>query len=259
MIPVYVINLRRSADRRVFMLNELARAGVEARFLGAADGSRFQSRCKSSASALSKAEFALVASHRMAWRRLLSSTADHAVVLEDDVYLGEGFRKFLDLDFTQTPFHALKLETWNSLVWVSRKSQPICGRQLHLLGYEHFGAAAYIISREGAGKLLTKTKPIIEPVDVTLFGGPSVSKRELTILQLIPAIAIQECNRGELAFGPKLASTLHDGRLKMKIAARARKPRGYARVRREVMRIWGQLSRWVMLSPTMRRRVIDWK
>ena len=38
MIPVYVINLKRSPERRAFMSKSLARAGVDPTFVTAVDG-----------------------------------------------------------------------------------------------------------------------------------------------------------------------------------------------------------------------------
>ena len=259
LIAVYVINLKRSFDRRVWMQSELSRAVIGAEFLTAADGRRFQTRCNEKSAVLSREEVALVISHRMAWRRLLSSAAAHAVVLEDDVHLGAGFREFLTADFSRYQFDAIKLETWNSKAWISRRGQPVCGRKLHRLGYEHFGAAAYVVSRAGAEKLLNATRPIVEPVDVTLFGGRALFNKELSVLQLVPAIAIQDSSHPNSTAKRNLASTLHQDRARLKAEMKARKPRGYLRLKREALRVSGQIRRWVTMFPTMRRSKISWE
>jgi glycosyl transferase family 25 len=259
LIQVYVINLKRSADRRAWMQSELGRVGVGAEFLAAADGRRFQARCNAKNGLLSKQEVALVISHRRAWRKLLSSGAAHAVVLEDDVHLGAGFADFLAVDFSRYAFDAIKLETWNSRVWISRRGKPIGRRRLHRLGYEHFGAAAYVVSRAGAHKLLSATRPIVEPVDVTLFGGPALFSKQISVLQLVPAIAIQDCSHPNSTSKRNLASTLHEDRARIKAEVKSRKPRGFLRLEREVLRVSGQIRRWVTLSPTMRRSKISWE
>lgn len=258
-IPIYVINLKRSLDRRVWMRAELARAGVEAEFLAAADGQRSLALFARAQGSLSKEEAALVMSHRRAWRRLLSGGAGSAVVLEDDVHLGVGFSDFLQLDFSQYAFDAIKLEKWSSPVWISRKKLPVLGRSLHKLGYEHFGAAAYIVSRAGAAKLLRATQPIVEPVDVTLFGKRAMFNRELDVLQLAPALVIQDALHPDSAARRHFGSTLHEERAQLKALVKARKPRGLGRLKREVARLSDQFSRWIRLSPTMRRSTIDWR
>lgn len=259
LIPIYVINLKRSGERRAWMQSELARSGVGAEFLAAADGRRFQARCAQTTGALSKEEVALVISHRMAWRKLLSGPASHAVVLEDDVHLGANFRDLLEFDFSLCSFDMIKLERWSSPVWISRQGVPVCGRKLHRLGYEHFGSAGYVIGRAAAGKVLAATKPIVEPVDVTLFGGRAMLRNELRVLQLVPAIAIQDCNRPEAAARQNLHSILHEDRTRAKIEARLRKPRGYLRIKRETLRVLRQIWRWTVLLPTMRNSAIPWE
>ena len=259
MIPVYVINLKRSPERRAFMEGVLAGAGIDGAFVAAADGRRFPALCGIEAGGLSREEVALVISHRRAWRRLLQSGAPLALVLEDDVHLGADARAFLDLDFSGFDFDVVKLETWTSKTWISRAGRPAAGRKLHRLGYEHFGAAAYLIRREAAARLLRATRRIVEPVDVTLFGGRALFSGEVKALQLVPALAIQDCSHPAAADRRNLASTLHADRARLKAVSKANKPRGWPRVRREVLRVTGQVWRVLTLSPTMRRAAIPWR
>ena len=117
MIPVYVINLQRSVERRAWMEKELAGAAVEAEFIAAVDGRRFGPACKSSSArrnpvrAISAPEAAVTLSHRKAWRMFLRSGAPFAVVLEDDVHLGRGLAQVLESDWTRWRFDIVKLET----------------------------------------------------------------------------------------------------------------------------------------------------
>ena len=241
------------------MQSELNRTGVDAEFLAAADGRRFPTLCKGKSGLLSKEEVALVISHRRAWRKLLASPASCAVVLEDDVHFGANIREFLEVDFSQYSFHAIKLEMWSSRVWISRKAQPACGRKLHRLGHEHFGAAAYVISRAGAKKLLAATRPIFEPVDVTLFGRRAIVNNELKVLQLVPAIAIQDSSLPQAAAKRNFDSILHEDRARIKAAIRLNKPRGLLRLKKEALRISDQMRRWITLLPTMRCATISWE
>jgi glycosyl transferase family 25 len=260
-IPVYVINLLRSPERRAWMEAELARAGVEGIFVRAVDGRRFDQRCARDARpALSKAEAALILSHRKAWRTFLASGADHAVVLEDDVHLGRDFQATLGLDWSRWRFDAVKLETLLHKAWRSRRGESAGTRRLHRLGAEHLGAAAYLLSRAGARKMLAATRPLAEQVDQTLFGRRAIWEAELEALQLVPAIAVQDTVRPDTAPRRELASTLHeDDRKRLAERVQREKPRGPERWRREAQRLADQIRRWIRLAPSMQRRRIPWE
>ena len=260
-IPIYVINLARSPERRAWMEAELARAGVQGTFVRAIDGRRFGARCARDArGALSKAEASLIFSHRKVWRTFLASGAGYAVVLEDDVHLGRDFKLTVDLDWSRWDFDAVKLETLFHKVWHSRRSEPGGERRLHRLGAEHLASAAYLLNRAGARKLLAATRPLAEQVDQTLFGRRAIWEGEIRALQLIPAIAVQDTMHPDAAARPELASTLHEDDRKRVAEKRQReKPRGLERWRREARRLADQIRRWIRLAPTMRRRRIPWE
>jgi glycosyl transferase, family 25 len=260
-IPVYVINLARSPERRAWMEAELARVGVEGIFVRAVDGRRFGERCARNARpTLSKAEAALILSHRKAWRTFLASGADYAVVLEDDVHLGRDFKATLGLDWSLWNFDAVKLETLLHEAWRSRRGEPAGARRLHRLGAEHLGAAAYLLSRAGARKMLASTRPLAEQVDQTLFGRRAIRKCEIKALQLVPAIALQDTVRPDSAPRRELASTLHEeDRKRLAERIQREKPRGPERWRREARRLGEQIERWIRLAPSMQRRRIPWE
>ena len=131
---------------------------------------------------------------------------------------------------------------------------------MHRLGAEHLGAAAYLLSRAGAGKLLAATRPLAEQVDQTLFGRRAIFEGEIRALQLVPAIAVQDAMRPDAPARPELASTLHeDDRKRVAEKRRREKPRGPERWRREARRLADQIRRWIRLSPTMRRRRVPWE
>ncbi len=266
MISVYVINLARSPERRAWMEAELARADAEAVFLQAVDGRRFGARCDAPwrdprpRPILSKAEAALTLSHRKAWRALLASESLHAVILEDDVHLGRGFREILTLDWDAFGFDAVKLETMLYKVWVSRRGEPAGERRLHRLGAEHLGAAAYVISRAGARKMLAATRGFRHSVDWTLFGRQTIGHGFIKAFQLVPAIAVQDNLLPDANSRLGLGTTLHEeDRKRLVEQVQREKPRGLARWRREARRLADQISRWMRLAPTMHRRRVPWE
>jgi glycosyl transferase family 25 len=256
MIPVYVINLARSLDRRAWMERQLAEAGVAARFVAAVDGRRCRRNAQEAPGGprLSKVETALILSHRKAWRALLASPAAVAVVLEDDVRLGRGLAEILALDWPSRGCELVKLETMFDKVWLSRAGQAMGARSLHRLGAEHHGSAAYLISRTGALKMLRATRGLREPVDVTMFGRAAIFGGLVEAWQLTPAIAVQQhllAGSGE----PGFASTLQADRA----ATPHRELSLPQRLRREAWRVVAQTVRVARLAPTMSRRRVEFE
>ncbi len=257
MIPVYVINLARSPERRAFMREEMAKAGVAADFVAAVDGRACRARAPSR---LSVAETALILSHRKAWRRLLKSGAPFGVVLEDDVHLGENFATLLAADWSAHAFDAVKLETMFDLVWIARRGEQVAGRALRRLGAEHLGAAGYLISRAGARKCLAMTRGLTEPVDQTLFGRAAIFEGRLRVLQLAPGAVVQDRLLPDPAGRREIATTLQEpDRQRLNEAARAARPRGVPRWLREAARVAAQARRVARLWPSMRRERVPWR
>jgi len=255
MIPVYVLNLARSPERRAFMAEGLARAGVVPEFVAAVDG-----RACRSPQTLSAAETALILSHRKAWRRFLRGPAEFAVVLEDDTHIGEGFAALLGADWRGLDFDLVKLETLSDLAWIARSGPSIAGRTLRRLGAEHLASAGYLISRAGARKVLAATRPLAEPVDHTLFGRDAIFGRRVRAYQLFPAIVVQDNLLPDAAARRGIATTLHDSdRTKFAAAAKRAKPRRLKRLAREAGRLYQQARRILRLWPTMRRQRVPFR
>ena len=257
MIPVYVINLLRSPDRRAFMREQLAKAGVSGEFVAAVDGRA----CRAKGPArLSVGERALILSHRKAWRRLLASRAEFGVVLEDDAHLGEDFATLLAADWRAHAFDAVKLETMFDRVWIARRGSAIARRALRPLGAEHLGSAGYLVSRAGAHKLLTMTRGLAEPIDQTLFGRATIFERRLRVLQLAPAVVVQDRLLPDVTARREIATTLQEAdRQRLAEAARRNKPSGLPRLAREAERLLEQARRVARLWPSMRHERVGWR
>jgi len=258
MIPVYVLNLARSPERRAFMAEGLARAGVTPEFVAAVDGRA----CRSARPprALSAAETALILSHRKAWRRFLRGPGELAVVLEDDAHVGEGFAALLSADWRGLNFDLVKLETLSHRAWIARSGPSIAGRSLRRLGAEHLASAGYLISRAGAHKVLTATRALAEPVDHSLFGRDAIFERRVRVYQLFPAIVVQDNLLPDAAARRGIATTLHESdRLALAATAKRSKPRGLQRLAREARRLFEQMRRVLRLGPTMRRQRVPFR
>jgi glycosyl transferase, family 25 len=255
--PVYVLNLARSPERRKFMLDTCARAGVVAKFVAAVDGRACHST-RPPRAALSKAETALILTHRKAWRKLLATREGFAVVLEDDVHLGEGFVPLIASDWAGLSFDVIKLETMFHRILVARSGARLGDRWVHRLRSEHVGAAGYIVSREGARKLLRSTRRLDEPVDQTIFGRRAIRHGEVVVYQIDPAIVVQDNLRP--GGGAGLATTLHEpDRAALAEEARSAKPRGGQRLWREAARLWMQFADAARARTTCRRLRPEWR
>jgi glycosyl transferase, family 25 len=259
MIPVYVINLARSPDRRAFMSEALARAGVASTFIAAVDGRNRVWR-EPVRGALAKTEAAVILSHRRVWRRFLRADVNLAAVLEDDAHIGAGFHELLVTDWRAGDFDVAKLETIGSPAWISKRGAQLCDRALHVLGAEHFGTAGYVVSRDGAQKLLRLTRPLDEPLDHMMFGRSAVFERRLRVLQLVPAVVVQDVHHPEIAHRRKMTTTLGEaGAARFGDTAARTKPHGVARFAREADRLVQQARRALRFWPTMHRVVVPWR
>jgi glycosyl transferase family 25 len=205
-LDTYLINLDRSPERYLRIRDLLAAMDLKVHRVPAVDGRRLKERTYP-APARSRAmpaeriiinrfEIALVLSHRRALRRFLRTSEDRCVILEDDVYFGEGYPDVVQaLQSTPLDFDLIKLETFRRPVVTSRiGGSSIAGRRISRLLSTHMGTAGYLVSRDGARKILARSAGAPLGFDSILFDFDRmrVSGLEpLRIGQLDPAIIIQ--------------------------------------------------------------------
>ncbi|MGR4001157.1 MAG: glycosyltransferase family 25 protein [Alphaproteobacteria bacterium] len=201
-----VINLARSVGRRDYMEGELGRAGLlgVAEFFAAVDGEslrgdgevmRLSRRARYvHRRGLSYGEVGCVLSHCGVWRRLLAdSEHEHYVVLEDDSALGSGLDEvvgslvggdfgiscdFVRLQVTQyVGTHCVVLDDLprGYKLMIDYGPDPEGGvfgvgltNTTGVLKDWLLGLAGYVISKEGARRLLAHTESYTRPPDVQL-------------------------------------------------------------------------------------------
>ncbi len=122
--------------------------------------------------ALVAGEKGCYASHIGLWQWLLASEHSAVVVLEDDVQIGEGFAQVIEA------IHALP-PNWDMVKLIGREGigkreksddgTPLVGGY-RLVHYRRVPSltAGYVVSREGARKLLASRRPFGRPIDVDL-------------------------------------------------------------------------------------------
>ena len=178
-IPIVYINLASDLDRRHRLDSEFQRLGLTAQRLEAiwwAGLSDAEQRSYYSEE-LNRAQFHVpllqgekgcYVSHLHAWEMLLASEHPAMVVLEDDVLLDDRFPAAIQA------VASLDLP-WDMLKLIGRKKEKVRRvsrwiRGIDLVDYTRVPSltAGYVISRQGARKLLNSRKPFGRPIDVDL-------------------------------------------------------------------------------------------
>ena len=155
-ISVYVINLARSPERRAWMEAELARADAEPTFCKLSTDAASARIARAALAGAFQGRSGADSQPPQGLAGVLASGA-HAVMLEDDVH-SAGISGDAHLDWAagaSTPSNWKRCSTKSGIA-----TRRTCGeRRLHRLGAEHLGAAAYLLSRAGARKMLAATRP----------------------------------------------------------------------------------------------------
>lgn len=200
---IFLINLKRRLDR-------LERMEEQARFLGlnferiealdwrlsAVESVNTWFGGKGPLGEIALGDKCCLLSHRLAWARFLESGQSHSVFLEDDVKLSDNARALLDhCDWLTEDMDLVKLEHFGppgQRVLLSGLKKVSADFQAGQMLSRHTGAAAYILTRKAAQKLLAQTRFEL-PVDHLLFNpNNSPMFAQLAPWQLLPAIARQQ-------------------------------------------------------------------
>lgn len=187
-IPVFVISLKDSANRRAMISRRLGELGVAFTFIDAVDG-----RVMSDAEAdrlcprrrrlsrrwpMSKREVACSASHLAALRAIADGESPFGCILEDDAVPEDDFPSVLDAAWLAglPRFDLFKLGGDVNFKG-DQLAAPVGVRgERHICTPLHpsYSARGYIASREGAQRVLDRSNPIVDTADVFLFRAPFV-------------------------------------------------------------------------------------
>lgn len=142
---------------------------------------------------ISDTDVACMLSHRLAWQKLVNSSERWLAVFEDDVHFGRRIAELLDEAWIPAGVSLIKLEAHNNRARLGLKPEAShAGRQLFPLSGTHTGAAAYIISRHAAIRMLSFTEKLVAPVDYILFDHRHALMREMLVHQIVPSAVIQD-------------------------------------------------------------------
>lgn len=159
-------------------------------------------------------ELSCTLSHHKALIAFLASDETHALVLEDDVILS---RTVPDLLARPLPdFDILRLETYFDPQHHFLKRTMTFGQwEAVPIGCRCAGAAAYIIGRHAAQAVLEAERARSRPYDFVIFYPFRLPGRRLQVLQLKPALAVQD---------DRLNGTPYAGDVQKQAERRAAKP-----------------------------------
>jgi glycosyl transferase family 25 len=235
---VLVINLDRAPERLAHMQREFGRIGVAFTRIAATDGQALDPGDRVNAlegRPLSRGEAACFISHRRCWQALVESGESHAVVLEDDVFFGEGAAPFFcSTHWFPSEAGIVKLETYLAPTMIAKA--PVAnveGRGVHLLTGKHLGAGAYALDAAAARMLVELSATIDRQVDDFLFDPEGEPFRRAKVHQLVPAVAIQGLKLGKLKRVEGAARTYQSQLYEERLTTRT-KPGAPAKIRREI-------------------------
>lgn len=202
-IPVFVISLKRSADRRVHTEGRLNELGLAFQFVDATDGADLPDdevqnnsrygifRTGLYSRHLMKAEIGCYFSHLKIYKKMADEQIPIACILEDDNNYSDDFKDLLTTE-------NISISDWDLLYLGHRsgstgyEAQSIKKKKLDLPNYSigepieiPHGSHAYIIKNEAAAKLSSNVFPVIVPFD--LYLGNSAATKIRTCLLSPPA------------------------------------------------------------------------
>lgn len=216
MIKTYAISLANEHERRTHLLNECSRYGIQVNILDACDmrqatqadieqlSQKMTHKKPKKQRYLTKGELGCALSHQAVYRQIVAAQDDFALILEDDVQWQDNPCDLLDsgslktiaeqypfdlllLGYVKTLAHQLpyyhrripikKRVTWKQFTFGTPWEQYACG------------TVAYIISQQGAQKLLRATTPPHATADDWLHFEEAY---DLKILHVRPTLALED-------------------------------------------------------------------
>ena len=227
MLPCYLINLDRSADRLAFINQRLQDLSIQYTRISAVDGSRLseaeraeftRSRPRDGRS-WSAGQIGCFLSHVDAWRKIAEGQAPFGLVLEDDIHLSDATPEFLrDSSWIPSDADVVRLESTGQWLLLDRAAAKAHNRLVRRVRSAAWGAGAYVLTKATASKLLAVEPVLHAPVDDFLFNivGSTIA-RSLTIYQVTPALAEQDKFKADQLASKGFGSGIETGKINQRL------------------------------------------
>lgn len=189
-----VISLSDAVERRAHIAEQFGKHGIDFAFFDAVDartleiGSTNYMPHVGERWTLTTSQIAVFESHRRLWQLCVDRGWSHIVVFEDDVVMTSVFRDaYRAIADGKVDHDVIKLD-WHPLRSVMGELTAISERfQLGSIERTMPSAAAYVVSRSGALKLLNQSLSFCDHLDDFVF----CPRRNWRQFQLVPPIAVQ--------------------------------------------------------------------
>jgi glycosyl transferase family 25 len=251
-IGVYLINLDRSPDRLATMRRQLDALGLAFERVAAVDGAAVPDALthvdqdmywRLHGSRARMGEIGCYLSHIKVMRRLLESTHDYGLILEDDASLAPSLPRLLDRVAADPPgrdWDVLKLES-------RRRGMPLRLRGLteeHALCVNLFrstGSAGYLLTRHAADAYLARLLPMRLPYDHAFDRGWHFGLRLREVRPLVVSGWDGVAAAGSTIVTPGVRREKARGLDRLPVLAH--------RTQTEVRRVYEGLSTWLRYRP----------
>lgn len=188
---VFYINLDREVRRRAHIESQLGSLGLAAERLPAvtpADLTDPVHSASTGAVRISPPELACLHSHRRLWQEIVARGLRAALIVEDDVLLSPRLpHLLLMLDQAPLDLDVVRIETQEEDVRLGRPTFEANGIGLRTIHSVVWGCGGYVVTREGAQRLLGPLARFDLPVDHIIFNYHEGTSRQLRIRQAFPA------------------------------------------------------------------------
>lgn len=181
MIPIFVISLTRSQDRRAAVEKQMRRLGLAFEFWDAVDGKLlghetltivdFELAAKICGHALSLGEVGCALSHIRLYEMIAERGLERAIVLEDDIHLHMHFRRIVEEAITASSADILFLHHGKAKRWPWWRQLPEGYRLAHYCRPSQrstrgiISTAGYVVTLTGVRMLLKHAYPVRMPAD----------------------------------------------------------------------------------------------
>ncbi len=220
-------------------------SAVDAKRIPEQDVERLR-QLSSGVNSMSPAEIACLQSHRKAWQMIADGDDEWGFVAEDDIHLSADAANFFKSDrWIPANAEVIRAETDLGRAELSYRNwgKPL-GHELRQLKSAQLGAAGYFLSKMTAVRVLEHTSRHVEPADVILFSSIGGLLTEMQVLQMLPALCVQDMWAPGGALGGPLTSQIDDDRRRFhRHDPRSARRKGTAKLVYEVARIGRQFAK----------------
>ncbi len=169
--PIFVVSLTSATARRAAFTTRAEGCGLDWQFFNAYE-TLLPSLDYSERDAiihtgrpLHRRELGCYSSHFALWEKIANSDMPQAIILEDDVVIDWNFaRVLLSRDMAAENVHYLKLYYMRGVPFRMLRD-PFLGRNLIRFSGFAYGMQAYLLTREGAQRLIEKLRHVSRPID----------------------------------------------------------------------------------------------